>query len=286
MRTALALLVAAALVAACPATGRAAEVSGAELRSLAKRAAADASALERLRKVDRVDGRPADIGRALSGAAGAELAARLEALARAPAGTASRTADARREAREILDGRRYSPTRLPGPFRGVLDRLADWLSPVIGVIPALDDIVPGGRPVVWLLLALLVAGAAAAVAIRTLQRRTASPRRGAPWRPAPVHDDPDELERIAGEAAARGDHELALRLGFRAGLLRLDRRGVIDLRPSLATADVGRALRSEDFDRVATRFDEVAYGGRPAAAADVEAARAGWEAVLIGGRRA
>ena len=93
-------------------------------------------------------------------------------------------------------------------------------------------------------------------------------------------EDPETLERRAREAAARGEHELALRLGFRAGLARLDRRGVIELRPSLSTGQVARALRSPQFDGAAARFDEVVYGGRAAAAADVEAARAAWSAVL------
>ena len=101
-----------------------------------------------------------------------------------------------------------------------------------------------------------------------------------------MDDDPDTLDRRAREAAERGDHELALRLGFRAGLARLDRRGVIELRPSLSTGDVARALHSPEFDRVAARFDEVVYGRRPAAPADVDSAREAWSAVLTDRRAA
>jgi hypothetical protein len=280
-------LVAAALIlpaAAGPARAHAEAVTGAELRELAAGAARDPAALSRLRGVDRVDGRPADLAAALDGASGAELEARLEALAQQSPGSAPDAGGARREAREILAGRRFSPARLPGPFRGVLDRLAEWVAPVFELIPTLDDIVPGGRPVVWALIALAVAAGAAAVAARTLRRRTAGAASRAPAAGPPVPEGPEALERRAREAAARGEYELALRLGFRAGLGWLDRRGTIEWRPSLSTTEVARTLRSPDFDRVAARFDEVAYGGRRAAAADVDDARSAW-ATVLGDRR-
>jgi hypothetical protein len=271
-----------------PAAAWAEAVSGAELRTLAAQAIDDPGALERLRGVDSVDGRPADLAAALDGASGDELRARLEALAEDASSPGADAATARDEARDIVSGRRFSPPEVPGPFRGVLERLADWLAPVLDLIPALDDLVPGGRPVVWALLLLLVGGGAALLAARTLRRRTAAgggPRRTA-LGPAAVDDDPDTLDRRAREAAERGDHELALRLGFRAGLARLDRRGVIELRPSLSTGDVARALHSQQFDRAAARFDEVVYGRRPAAPADVDSAREAWSAVLTDRRAA
>jgi hypothetical protein len=255
-----------------PAAARAEPVSGAELRELAARAADDPAALERLRGVDRVDGRPADLGAALD-ADGDELRARLAALARRGPAAPAEAADARAEAHDIVSGRRFTGTEVPGPFRGVLERLADWIAPVLDLVPALDDLLPGGRPVVWAVLLLGVGALAATLAGRGLRHRAGGPR-------APVaaagrgRDDPDALEREARAAAARGDHELALRLGFRAGLARLE------LRESLSTGEVARTLRSPQFDRAAARFDEVVYGGRPAAAADVEHARSAWEAVL------
>jgi Domain of unknown function (DUF4129) len=272
------VLAAALLVPA--AAARAEAVSDAELRALAAKAIGDPAALERLRGVDSVDGRAADVAAALAGASGDELRARLAVLAGDAPGRAGDAAAAREEAHEIVSGRRFSPPEVPGPFRGVLERLADWLAPVLDVIPALDDLIPGGRPVVWALLVLLVGVLAAMLAGRSLRRRSAGEAlRTAPGAP-PAAEDPEALERRAREAAARGEHELALRLGFRAGLARLDRRGVIELRPSLSTGEVARALRSPQFDRAAARFDEVVYGRRPAAAEDVASAREAWSAVL------
>jgi hypothetical protein len=260
-----------------PAAAAAEAVSSAQLRELATRAVDDPAALERLRGVDRVDGRPADLGLALD-AEGAELRARLAAL-RAATGADGDPGAARAQAQDILDERRFTGTEVPGPFRGALEELADWIAPVLDLVPSLDDLLPGGRPVVWALLLLAVGGLAAVVAGRSLRRRTGAGR-AASSAAGHTGEDPDALERLAREAAARGDHELALRLGFRAGVARLE------LGPSLSTGEVARALRSPDFDRAAARFDEVVYGGRPAAATDVDAARAAWEAALSGRRAA
>ena len=275
--------VVAVLVLFAPAVARAEPVGGAELRDLAARAADDPAALERLRGVDAVDGRAVDVAAALGDARGDELRARLAVLAE-PAGERGDPAGARADARDILAGNRYSPPEVPGPFRGALRRVASWIAPVLDVIPALDDLLPGGRPVVWALVIAGVGLLAALLAGRSLRRRTTVARAGAARADAP--EDPDALERAARAAAARGDHELALRLGFRAGLARLDRGGVLELRPSLSTGDVARAVHSPAFDRAAARFDEVVYGGRPAAAVDVEQARAAWAEALASGRAA
>ena len=279
----LAGVLAAAALAACPAVAHAEAVGGAELRDLAARAAEDPGALERLRGVDAVDGRPVDVGAALGDARGAELRARLDVLA-GPARAARDPARARAAARDVLAGSRFSPPEVPGPFRGVLRRIASWISPALDLVPALDDLLPGGRPVVWAIIVALVGALTALLAGRTLQRGTTGPR--ARSAPGAVPEDPDALERRAREAAARGDHELALRLGFRAGIARLDRRGVIELRPSLSTGEVARAVQRPAFDRTAARFDEVVYGGRPAAAGDVAAAQAAWAEALTGERAA
>jgi hypothetical protein len=94
------------------------------------------------------------------------------------------------------------------------------------------------------------------------------------------HEDARALERRADAAEAAGDLETALRLRFRAGLLRLDERGAIEFRPSISTHEVRRALRSEDFDSLAATFDDVVYGGRPPAADDLSSARERWPRVV------
>ncbi len=125
------------------------------------------------------------------------------------------------------------------------------------------------------------AGGLAAVAARP---RAPHPRGGR--RPAGAavseRDDPKALDRQAAAAEAAGDLEAALRLRFRAGLLRLDARGAIVFRPSISTHEVRRALRSDAFDALAATFDDVVYGGRPPSDADVAAARDRWPAIIKG----
>ena len=111
------------------------------------------------------------------------------------------------------------------------------------------------------------------------RRRAPAPRR---QRRGEESEDPDELERAADAAERDGRLDDALRLRFRAGLLRLGDRGAIRYRPSVTTDEVRRALGSETFDELARTFEAVAYGGRDAAPPDVDAAR---RDVAAGARR-
>jgi hypothetical protein len=269
-----------ALVAAAPV--HASEVSAPQLRALAARAADDPAALRQLREVDAVDGRKVDIAGALRGARGPALQARLQALA-ASAPAAPAGGEPRRNAREVLAQKRFHGESVPGPFRGLLHRLEQLVPDLRPLLRWLDDILPGGRSVVWLVLAALVGGLAWRVARRLLTRRI-SVAAAAAQAAAPA-DDPKALERRAAEAEAAGELARALRLRFRAGLLRLDARGAIAFRPSISTQEVRRSLRSEDFDALAATFDDVVYGGRPAQPGDVVAARERWPAVVSGAHR-
>ena len=152
-----------------------------------------------------------------------------------------------------------------------------------GWLDWLDDLLPGGRSVVWAVLGGVLAGFVWWVARRFLNRRVRAATEAAGAAGAPI-DDPRALERQADAAEASGDLETALRLRFRAGLLRLDARGAIVFRPSISTVEVRRALRSQDFDSLAATFDDVVYGGRPPDGEDVAAARERWPAVVSAAR--
>lgn len=85
--------------------------------------------------------------------------------------------------------------------------------------------------------------------------------------------DPAELERRADEAERADDHARAFRLLFRAALLRLDGAGMIDLGPGTTSGSVADQLGSDEFAAVASRFDAVVYGDRPATPRDPESVR-------------
>lgn len=278
-RSAGVVLLLAALLASWPAVARASDVSEAEFRSLAEAAVDDAGALVRLRAVDSVDGRAVDVEGALAGARGEALDARLRMLAE-DVPTTSSSLDAQAQARDVLAEDRFQEGRLPGPFRGLIDWLEDRLNELDAPIEWLDDLLPGPRSVIWIVAALAIVAAGWLVARRTLTRRVRASARAAEFELAERDEDPRALDRRADAAEAAGDLEAALRLRFRAGLLRLDARGAISFRPSISTHEVRRALRSPEFDALAATFDDVVYGGRSAEPDDVTAARETWPVVV------
>jgi hypothetical protein len=185
---------------------------------------------------------------------------------------------AREQARSILDERRFHDSQLPRPLHGLLSWLGDRLH---SVVDALDGVLPGGDNVVWLLLAAAVLGFALLVAGRLARARGPGVGRARSDRgTAPV--DPDVLDRQADEAERSGDYELALRLRFRAGTIRLARRSIVDDPASVTTGGLVRRLRSEPFALAAHRFDEVVYGRRRPTPDDAQVVREGWRAVLGG----
>ncbi len=188
---------------------------------------------------------------------------------------------ARREARHILSGGQFHASPTPRPFRKPLAWLGDRLAPIGRALGRVVSAIPLG---VWLMIAAVAI--AVAIALIVSKRRAvgghADARRRANTTGAETAEDPDELERAAVEAERCGDLEQALRLRFRAGLLRLGRRGAIEYRPSLTTGEVRRALGSQTFDDLARTFEEVAYGGREAGPPDLDTARREWPRVVTG----
>ena len=143
-------------------------------------------------------------------------------------------AEARAEAHRVLAERRFHGTSIPRPLHGVLhwigrhlhflERFWAWLANLVG-----------GRDVLWAIVGAVVVAVAAWALARLASRRGRADRVAAARAAAEHGMDPDELERLAAEAEYRGDLEIALRLRFRAGLLRLAQARVLPARPSLRT---------------------------------------------------
>jgi C4-dicarboxylate-specific signal transduction histidine kinase len=188
-------------------------------------------------------------------------------------------AEARAEARRVLSERRFHHSRLPRPFHGILSWLARHLQFVASAWDWLAGQVGGAR-VLWAILGAVVLAIAVYVALWLGRRRAAVEASTSQAAGRSSELDPRVLEREAEKAERRGDLEAALRLRFRAGLLRLGRASALPLRPSLRTREARRTLRSPRFDRLADDFDEVVYGRREPRPGDLEAARAEWPRVL------
>ena len=189
---------------------------------------------------------------------------------------------ARADVRDILDDRRFRSDPAPRPFRGPLRWLGDRLEPVTRWIGDAIDFVPW---FVWLAIGLGLVG----LAIAWIVRRVQPARRARGAAAADAHaahaEDPAALERAADAAERDGDLETAVRLRFRAGLLRLGARGAVEYRPSLTTSEVRALLGSDTFDHLAATFEHVAYGGQRAEPPDVAEARTEWPRVVKEGRR-
>lgn len=271
------VVVTALAVSGSPAAGD--DIGSDELRALAERARSDPAALDELRSVTSVEGRPVDLDTVLARVDGAALDARLAQLS-APSRPAETSADsgeaARRRAERILDGDAYRPSTVPKPFEGMLRWIGDRLAPVGRLLGRLAD-----DPVaaIGLLVALAVVTAATtAVLVRRRGRAAVASRAVAAARRRAA--DPDALEREADRCEAAGDLEEALRLRFRAGLVRLDRAGALAWRDDATSGALARAIASPAFDVIARDLDEVVYGEREPRPDDVGRARRGWPAVL------
>ena len=183
-------------------------------------------------------------------------------------------ATARRQAAHILSERRFHRHEVPRPFRGLLHALSKVVEPVVNAIGSVFN-----QPWLGIPLGALLVAVALVLVARAVRRRAWEGLREAGER-APRPLDPARLEREADVAERQGDLERAIRLRFRAGLLRLDRAKAIALEPSTTSGEVSRRLRSRDFEDVAASFDAVVYGRRPPRGEDVELSRAGWTRVL------
>jgi hypothetical protein len=198
------------------------------------------------------------------------------AAAAATSAAAQRLSDPHELARQITSESRFHETQLPRPLHGLLDAIGRLLDKLVHPFEATF----GGPAWLWPVAALVLVVALAGV-VRTARRRS-DPGVHAPVKIESIEqtDDPAALERAADDAERRAQNQLALRLRFRAGLLRLQAADAIELRPGLTSGQIARRLGSERFRSLASTFDAVAYGGRDASPNDVDTARREWPRVL------
>ena len=282
MRARLSVILVAGFLLATPASARAADATMSEVRALARAAQDDPAARERLEAIDSIDGTPVDLDAALKGAEGEELQTRLQTLADdVDAASTVDAARARAEARTVLDQGKFEDAEIPRPFRGVLDEIGERLRPVGDWLGELLNDISGGRPELALAVLLIIGAAVAAFfARKVISRRARRALRAREHDLAAERLSARELEEQADAAEARGDLESALRLRFRAGLVRLVEARLVPARASLTSGELTELLRSKEFEEVAATFDAVVYGGRPARPDDVQRSRSGWTAVL------
>lgn len=273
-----AALLTTSIIISIPTTARAEDVTAEEFRGLID-AAADEGSISELRGVTSVDGQTVDLGPILTGDA-EDIARRLDAL---DIGEVTRTRDpaaARAAAQSILAGDRFGEPDHPRPFAGLLDRITGWLrGPWESLLERFNTLSGWGKAAVLAIAAAILLSAGWALA-RLLAKRRPGPSDPQTLQTTSLRvEGPEELERAAEAAEDERDYGLAVRLRFRAGLLRLADGGVIDFRPSDTSLSLRRKVHSPVFDNLADRFDAIVYGRQHATPEDAEEARLKWRSL-------
>ncbi|HVF53151.1 MAG TPA: DUF4129 domain-containing protein [Actinomycetota bacterium] len=251
-----------------------------EYERLLDAAPEDPTALDRLRAVGSVDGHPVDMDAVLGDASGEELDARLQALQGEGAGDATDASGARRKASELLAHRKYHPPDVPRPLRGALERMGEALEPIGRWFGRLAGALPGGEPTLWIALAIIILALVSLITIRAIRKSEKDKVRATGRADEEEALSLKDLEAAATAAEKAGDWTRALRLRFRAGLVRLARARVIPSSDVSTNGAIARELKLTTFSELAHRFDEVYYGGARASSEDVRAARRGWKDLL------
>jgi hypothetical protein len=195
--------------------------------------------------------------------------------------------EARRRAQSILDGDKYQEQRLPRPFKGVLEWIADPLRPITDAVAEVMEAVL--RPLLsvpfgeYILLALVIGVAAALMWWLASRRSRSAVIDGDRSALVDIGLDPDGLDRLAAKAESDGDWALVVRYRYQAGLLRLVRADRLVLRPDTTAEGAAGQVGHPVMDQLTVDFEEITYGGRPATSEDGERAKLRW-AELIGTR--
>jgi hypothetical protein len=187
---------------------------------------------------------------------------------------------ARDQARQVLEDDRFQARDVPRPLEGVLRWIGERVTDVVD--PLADAL---STPLGLALGLLAVAAGTTALVVLLVRRRNRVAEHAAETRRRARSLDPAVLDDEAERAEAAGDLDAAVRLRFRAGVLRLEQAGVVPARADATTARLLGRIAVPAFAPLARSFDEIAYGGRPATTADVAAARRDWPEVVAAARR-
>ena len=193
---------------------------------------------------------------------------------------------ARQAARDILSGAEYTE-----PEPSLVERAVDWMGERLG---SFFGTLTGGGPgsvIGWLVLVVLVAGAAWLLvrAARVPSVGSTSPgsqvRHGTETR-----WDADLWLAESDRLAAAGDHRGALRCRHQAMLAHMVDARVVDDAPGRTASEYRRALGDRlphlrpSLDQLTEQFEGAWYGGRPVDAVELDAFSSACRTVEAGAR--
>jgi hypothetical protein len=212
-------------------------------------------------------------------------------------GSSNYAESARRQADQILSRPPFTrhPSSTPHPLAGVLHFIGHVLDDIFGPIGRFIErylLRPVGHGFhvafgSWSIEVAVVLAVIVGVVLTLLvvRRRARIESVQAPSAVLTTSTDPEELEAEADRMEAAGDRSAAFRLRFAAGLLRLERAGLVPDQQVRTDAEVGALLGSPTFDRLARRHEAVAYGGDAATGDDLQRSRQEWPRVPDEARR-
>jgi len=204
------------------------------------------------------------------------------------------SSQARQEAHQILSRPPFShPTsRAPVPFAGVLHAIGHGIWWLIGrplawlwrhvLVHVLTGIHAALGPWWPLPVAVFFVGLGLVTGWLLARRRSRIAGALVVAGSQPEREDAAALERAAVEAEQLGDLGSAVRLRYRAGLNRLEAKGIVTGRLTRTDGQLRLIVRDPTFDELSDRHESIAYGSRPATPEDVAASREGWPRVLAG----
>ena len=162
---------------------------------------------------------------------------------------------ARRAAAAIVAEGRFHPSPVPDPLHGVVkwvgNAVADPFNAIGKLVADIGKVFPGGVAGVWAVGAALLL-----LAVSLLFARRARYSLGNAFDEFGVDArrvTPAELEREAAAAERAQRWDDAVRLRFRAGILRLGERLELASTETVPNHMLGRLLRSRRFDSLRTR---------------------------------
>jgi hypothetical protein len=200
----------------------------------------------------------------------------------------------RQEAEALLSRPPFRPRSLPHPLAGplralgrALDTAGTFLAHQVAPIVQFSEHHLGTQGLLDLALAglalvLVIVGVAA---FRLLGRTTrAGVEPFSRRRPARVVDAA-ALEAEADRLERSGRLDLAFRLRFRAGIVRLEQDGALAVSDAETPRELAQRLGSPSLGVLARDLEEIVFAGRPAGAGDLATARERWPRVLDEVRR-
>lgn len=194
---------------------------------------------------------------------------------------------AKNAVKKILNGPQFHPPQPPRPFAGILNFFSryihKYLGPIINWIKnsiygPLDRSLNGYMyPAILVVVAFFVIIIAAII----IHRRPSTGKKLFKESEIELPNvDPETLDALAEKAHLDQDYKLSIRLRFKAGLTRLEKRGLIINQQSQTLLQLSEEIPSNTFRTLANDLTLIVYGNECATESLSNFSKLNWPSVL------